>query len=148
MDVKALKTLPVEESLRYVVWYSHYVMFDENARKNGVIIVENMDKLGFWACFTLIPPKLSAKMDRLTIGVLPVKMKKFYITAAPSWMNILMAIMSPFMSKKMKSRMANMKDDYDGVMEALGGPEYTYENFGETKGGLLKDDEVSAKYFS
>jgi len=148
MDVKALKTLPVEESLRYVVWYSHYVMFDENARKNGVIIVENMDKLGFWACFTLIPPKLSAKMDRLTIGVLPVKMKKFYITEAASWMNILMAIMSPFMSKKMKSRMANMKDDYDGVMEALGGPEYTYENFGETKGGLLKDDEVSAKYFS
>jgi len=148
MDLQGLKSVPLEESLRYMVWYSHYVMFDTNARKNGVIMVENLDKIGFFAAFTLIPPKLSAKMDRLTIGVLPVKMKKIYITDAANWFNILLAMMSPFISKKMKSRMVNMKDDYGGIMEALGGAEYMYESFGKSKGGILKKDEVSAKYFS
>lgn len=148
MNLEALKKVPPEESVRYFVWYCHYVMFDEKARKNGIVIVENLDKLGFWAAFTIIPPKVGAKLDRLTIGVLPVKMKKFYFTEGPKWMNIIMAIMSPFMSKKMKSRMSNLNDDYEALTEALGGPEYMYENFGKSKGGLMKGDVVTEKYFA
>lgn len=148
MDIKKVKSLVPEDSLRYFVWYCHFLMFDERAQKNGVIFVENLDRCGFIQAMTLVPPKLSAKLDRLTIGVLPVKMKKFYMSENPRWMNIIMAIMSPFMSKKMKSRMVNVNDNYDIIIDAVGGKEYCFKDFGHLEGGLLKEDPVEIKYFS
>ena len=43
MDLKAIKSdgsVPLDDSLRYVVWLSHIMMLDTNAQKNGMIIVE------------------------------------------------------------------------------------------------------------
>ena len=100
-----IKSLDPNEHLRYVVWFAHLVMFDEHARKNGAIIVEDLAHIGFWTLATLLPHDLSAKMDRLTIGILPVKMKGIYVFGAAGWMNLLMTLMKPFMSKKMRERM-------------------------------------------
>ena len=147
MDTKAMPTFPVEESLRYMVWYSHYVMFHPNAQKNGVIVVENIDKLGFFEAFTIISPKLGAQIDRLTIGVLPVKIKKFYLMETSRWIKCLMAVISPFMSKKMKSRIVVAKDWSVVVEEAVGGKESIPKGFGPLDGSL-EMDPVESKYFS
>lgn len=66
---------------------------------------ESIGKLGFFAMLTMFPAKLGAKLDRLTIGVLPIKMKALLILDAPRWMSMLMGLFSLFMSKKMKQRM-------------------------------------------
>lgn len=144
LDPKAIKEQPEVESMRLVVWYSHFVMFDENAQKNGIVMIENMAKMGFFVLMTLIPPKLSAKMDRLTIGVLPVKFKKIYILECSTWVHIIMAIMRPFISKKMRSRIATIGEkDYDKMADELGGLEYVMEGFGKCE-GTYTDNPLSA----
>lgn len=104
MDQKKMKELPAQEHLRYMVWYSHLVMFDHEAQDNGVNFIQDLNKIGFWNAMTLIPLDLSAKMDRLTMGVLPVKMKAIYCFGCARWVKIMMALMKPFLSKKMNKR--------------------------------------------
>merc|ERR1712238_614541 len=65
---------------------------------------EDLNKIGFWSTMTLIPVDLSAKMDRLAIGVLPVKMKAIYMFGAARWLHVMMGLMKPFLSKKMRER--------------------------------------------
>ena len=105
MDRDAIKALDSKDHLRYIVWFAHLVMFDEKARNNGALIVEDMGHIGFWKMATLLPHDLSVKMDRLTIGILPVKMKAIYVFGAATWMTMLMTFMKPFMGKKMRDRM-------------------------------------------
>lgn len=121
MDQKGIKECDPMDQLRYIVWYSHLVMFDLNAQDKGVILMEDLDKIGFWNTMTLIPMELSAKMDRLTIGVLPVKMKGIYMLGCARWIHLMMALMKPFLSKKMRSRLIviNETDDRQEFMDGI-----------------------------
>jgi len=105
MDKDKIKATDSQEHLRYMVWYSHLIMFDKNAQDHGVILIEDFNKIGFWNVMTLLPLDVSAKMDRLTIGVLPVKMKAIYMFGAARWLNLMLGLMKPFLSKKMRERM-------------------------------------------
>lgn len=105
LDKAEIKKLSPSEHLRYVVWFSHLVMLDKNAQDNGAMIIEDLGMIGFWKMATLVPTELGAKMDRLTIGILPVKMKKIYIFGAARWMHLLMGFLKPFLGKKMRERM-------------------------------------------
>ena len=113
MDTDLIKSTDPNEQLRYVVWWTHLVMFDANAQDNGIILLEDLDKIGFWAGMTLIPMELSTKMDRLTIGVLPTKMKAIYMFGCSGWINLMMTLMKPFLSKKMRDRLIVVADDED-----------------------------------
>jgi hypothetical protein len=146
MDQKAMKSLPVNDHLRYMVFFSHLIMFNPAAQDNGVLLLEELDKIGFWNCMTLIPMELSAKMDRLTIGVLPVKMKGIYMFGSPRWMNLMMGLMKPFLSKKMKERIISVPTDVEGSRQKfcddlLGGQKYIPDNgFVGLKGDIPQDD--------
>ena len=74
IDLAGAKTTPVEVTFRMFVWYSHAVMYNPNSQEHGMCFCEAMGKLSFWTMMTMVPMKLSAKLDRLTIGTLPVKM--------------------------------------------------------------------------
>lgn len=104
IDKKELKKLSNSAHLRYVVWFTHVVMLDKRAQDNGAMIVEDMGQMGFFQMATLVPSDLSAKMDRLTVGIVPVRMKAIYIFGAARWMSLLIGFMKPFMSKKMAAR--------------------------------------------
>lgn len=146
MDQKALKTLPAQEHLRYIVWYSHLVMFDKDAQENGVVFVQDMDKIGFWNAMTLIPLDLSAKMDRLTIGVLPVKMKMIYCFGCARWINVMMTLMKPFMSKKMRERFIvvteTMAPDRQKYCDEKFGRENIPDGFIQLQGGTPHNEMV------
>merc|ERR1712238_342851 len=105
MEQSNIKEIDSQEHLRYVVWFSHLLMFDKNAQDHGVVLMEDLNKIGFWNCMTLIPMDVGAKMDRLTIGVLPVKMKAIYMFGAARWTQLMIGLMKPFLSKKMRERM-------------------------------------------
>ena len=121
LDLPKIKATPVEDSLRSFVWFAHAVMYDKKAQENGMCFAEAIgQKLGFWAMMTLIPMKLSVKLDRLTIGVLPIKMKLLIILDAPNWMTILMKVFGVFLSKKMKQRIVVVKKDFHLVGESFG----------------------------
>merc|ERR1712008_542911 len=103
------------------VWYAHFVMYNENAQNNGMVFIESM---------TLVPMKLGVKLDRLTIGILPIKMKSLYILQSPRWMEIFSKVMGLFMSKKMK--------ECSGI-EDIVGKECIPQPFGELEGALSLD---------
>eukprot|EP00320_Phaeocystis_rex_P000568 CAMPEP_0119072188 /NCGR_PEP_ID=MMETSP1178-20130426/58200_1 /TAXON_ID=33656 /ORGANISM="unid sp, Strain CCMP2000" /LENGTH=311 /DNA_ID=CAMNT_0007054175 /DNA_START=152 /DNA_END=1087 /DNA_ORIENTATION=- len=109
IDLVAVKTTPVEATFRYMVWFAHAVMYNENAMEHGMAFCECVGSMGFWTMMTMFPMKLSAKLDRLTIGTLPVKMKCLMILDPPKWMALMMSIMGAFMSAKMKKRMVLLK---------------------------------------
>lgn len=145
IDVEKIKKeLPPEESLRAFVWFAHYVMYDENAQENGLVFVENLNYMGMIRMMTMIPMKLSTKLDRLTIGVLPVKMNALYMLETPRWVNMFMRFMGMFMSKKMKERIVSLKE-WDKLEETLG-KECIPKGFGKLEGSL-EVDPVKEKYF-
>ena len=93
--------------------------------------------LGFWKSMTLVPMKLSVKLDRFTIGVMPVKMKAIAIIDAPRWMGMLMKVFSVFMSKKMMKRMVILKEW--GKIAEITGQACIPAGFGECGGTFTKD---------
>jgi len=109
----------VTESFRACVYFAHQVMYDANAQSNGMVFVENVNKIGFVDALTLRPMKLSTKVDRLAIGVLPIRMVACYILDMPKWMNVFMKLMGVFMSSKMKNRIHNV-DDRSTLKNLLG----------------------------
>ena len=146
IDENAIKSsVTPTDSLRAFVWYAHYVMYDKNAQEKGLIFIESVAKVGFIRSMTLIPMKVGAKLDRLTIGVLPIKMNALYMLETPKWIDIFMKIINLFMSKKMKERMIILKD-WNKVEEIVG-KECIPKPFGPLEGSLAVDP-VDAKYFS
>ena len=144
---KIKKEISPKDSLRAMVWYVHYVMYDSSAQRNGIMFFENVTtKLGFIQMCTMMPMKLSTKLDRLTIGALPIKMKKMYIFDVPTWMDLLMKFMGMFMSKKMQSRIVVSKDM--SIIEPLVGADAIPKRFGNLDCGKLEIDPVEAKYFN
>ena len=141
LNKEQIKKLSPSEHLRYVVWFSHLVMLDKNAQDNGAMIFEDLGMIGFWKMATLVPTELGAKMDRLTIGILPVKMKKIYVFGAARWMSLLMLIMKPFMGKKMRERMVilpkktNLQTFCDDLVTRKNIP----EGFSSLEGGHARD---------
>lgn len=146
IDKVAIKTtLPLTESLRCFVWYAHYVMFNENAQNNGLVFVEAIGKLGFVESMTLVPMKLGVKIDRLTIGILPIKLNKCYILEPAAWMDMIRSLMGMFMSKKMKERIIVLKEFTE--IEEITGRDCIPKKFGGLE-GPMEVDLVDAKYFS
>ncbi len=145
LDTAALKAVPVEDSLRCFVWFAHTAMYDPKAQLNGMSLVEAIGGLGFWTMMTLVPMKLGVKLDKLTIGVLPIRIKLILVLDAPTWMSVLMKIFGVFMSKKMKQRMQVHKKAWH-VVEEHHGRECIPAGFasGECNGTLTKDPVLEA----
>lgn len=144
IDHKAIKeTVSVEDSMRCFVWLAHAVVYDEKAQLNGLTFVENCASLSFWQTMTLAPMKLSVKLDKLTMGVIPVKMKLLLILDTPRWMNVLMKIFSLFMSKKLMKRMRTYKKEWEKVAEMVGA-ECIPKGFGGCAGTLTVDPVIDA----
>jgi hypothetical protein len=139
-DAAAVKASPVSIVFRAFVWYAHAIMYDTGAQQHGMVIVENLGSASFWSMMTMFPMELSTKLDRLTIGVLPVKMKLIMMTDPPRWMKMMMTIFGVFMSAKMKSRMVMFKkpDCWAAVREKFGA-EAIPPSFGECNGTCKTD---------
>ena len=68
MDMQKIKKeFKPEDHLRALVWYSHAPLYDENAQKNGLVFVENLNKIGIIEYFSFMPAKLSMKLDHVLV---------------------------------------------------------------------------------
>ena len=101
IDPKAIRDdVSLEDSLRCFVWLAHVAMYDPKAQANGMCILENMASTGFWASMTMVPMKLGVKLDRLTMGVIPCKMKLIVILDTPRWMGIFRNASGPSFERR------------------------------------------------
>lgn len=140
------KEFKPEDHLRAFVWYTHAVLYNKAAQTNGLVFIENVAKLGMVDSFTLIPAKLATKLDRLTIGVLPIKMQCMYMFESPMWVNVLMKIVGVFMSKKMKERMVFLKSWDESETDRIGGLGAIPKGFGKVA-GTLEESVIEKLYF-
>ena len=146
MDMtKVKKDLSASESLRLFVWFAHFCMLDRQAQEHGMVLCENLNHAGFWSSLTLIPPQLGMKIDRLTVGTLPIKMKKVYIVQSPKWATRMMAMMKPFMSAKVKARIVTM--EIPAMLEDELGLDCIPTDFSGCQGKMAMD-LVQTKYFA
>ena len=114
LDFKHIKqNVPREDTLRYFVWLSHLTLFDAGSQEHGFVLVEGVGHKGMIEMMTCVSMDVGTKLDRLTIGILPIKMEACILFNNPTWVHILMALMSPFLSKKMRKRIKSLKNKQD-----------------------------------
>lgn len=148
LNLKAIKEeLEIKDSLRLFVWFSHIMVMDPSCQENGMILVESLAKKGMWESMTMVPMDLGAQLDRLTIGSLPLKMKKLYMFYGARWIHFFLALIKPFMSQKMRSRMIIIPDADDPIklITEEFGKECIPKDFANLN-GLAKKDLIFGKY--
>jgi len=150
LDLKAIKKSGHHasgETLRYIVWLCHVAMFDEKGQEKGMVIVESIGHAGTMESLTIIPRDLSSKLDHLTIGVLPVRLNKFYITKYQRWLSVMVGLMKPFLSKKMRQRivMIPLRTNTQKFFDDLVGQDAIPVGFGGLE-GKAENDIVFGKY--
>ena len=90
---------------------------------------------------TAVSMDVGTKLDRLTIGILPIKMEACYLFNNPAWMRIMMALMAPFLGKKMRKRIKtlNKKTDPQEFFEENLGKECIPTGINLLNGTIEKD---------
>lgn len=143
VDLVEVKKFPSDESLRLFVWFSHFLMFDSRAQEHGCVFVQNMGKIPFWNGMTqLVTPRLAQKVQSLTVGVMPIRMKQIYACESPKWTQVLLGMMKPFLSQVVKDRIVCIENPK--VLEDILGQDCIPSNFIGVDGKMEKDDVFSA----
>lgn len=133
MDWDSLRMgrVPGRAILRYIAWLSHACLLDSSAQDNGMLIVEDANRLGLWTLLRAMPPQIQRQNHQLTWGVLPLKTKCVYVLRPGSGLHALMVASKPFVSAKMRRRIVVLRDEADirsHVVEGVGGVEYVPEH--------------------
>lgn len=142
IDMDAVKhTVTPTASIRFVVWMTHLIVLDPVAQEHGCYLMQALGNTGFLKTMTMVPMELGTQLDRLTIGVLPIRMKCIYMWNHLRWLSFLMGIMKPFMSKKMRQRMVLISKDENPqkVMDEVVGRDCIPVGFGGLEGTVEKD---------
>mmetsp|Transcript_48297 Transcript_48297/g.56457 ORF Transcript_48297/g.56457 Transcript_48297/m.56457 type:complete len:378 (-) Transcript_48297:224-1357(-) len=102
-------------SLIRTVWYAiHVALEDENAQKEGmVIVVKCCDSLRQWSV------KTSKEMAGNMQGALPFRLGCFQICHPPSFINIVLNIVRLLTPKKLRNRIKKHKGTHEEVLESL-----------------------------
>ena len=139
IDIKAVKRFDHDITIKYFVWICHYMLFQDF---EDVILMENLEGLNMIETFTMVPPDIGAKMDRFTIGVLPIRLKNVYLIHNPRWMAIILALMKPFLSKKMRRRMIslNKKENLEDFFSKTVGADAVPTGFCGVEGRVESDE--------
>ena len=145
VDAEAVQELKPVDSLRLFCWFAHYVLLDRHAQQYGMVLVQNLGKKHLLKQMALMPPKLMLKIDRLTIGTMPVKTKQLYIVRSPQWAKLVMGLAQPFLSQKLRQRIVTLPESK--TLEELLGADCIPQEFPGCE-GKLERDVVWATYFA
>lgn len=142
IDVPSIKsTVSNSESLRYMVWLSHVSMLDKKAQENGLVMMQSMGHRGMIEMFTMLSMDLGTQMDRFTMGVVPLKMKSLYMFNHNLWLTVMMGMMKPFLSKKIRERFVTVPKNADlqAVLDEAVGSDCIPLGFASLPGAVERD---------
>eukprot|EP00542_Grammatophora_oceanica_P004883 CAMPEP_0194056546 /NCGR_PEP_ID=MMETSP0009_2-20130614/60515_1 /TAXON_ID=210454 /ORGANISM="Grammatophora oceanica, Strain CCMP 410" /LENGTH=242 /DNA_ID=CAMNT_0038705957 /DNA_START=102 /DNA_END=830 /DNA_ORIENTATION=- len=143
MQVLRREVSPVDTE-RAMVWLTHIAMLDKKAQQNGMVVACNMDRAGFWEASTIIPPPLALKLDRFTLGTIPIKTHGIYVINASGWVHVALGVLKPFLSPKMRDRV-QVLDNASGFLEAVLGANNIPKDF-RACGGTLEKDLIATNF--
>jgi hypothetical protein len=141
LDLTGIRQHVTQDSLRYTVWQCHLVMFDKRAQDNGLVVVQAMGFKGMIETFTMVPMDLGTKLDRLTIGVLPLKVKSIIMFNHRRWLSIVMTLLRPLLGKKMRQRITIVPKNQEpqAVLDEAVGRDSIPVGFGGLNGNVEED---------
>lgn len=141
-------TISIKDSLRCIVYTAHVMLFDKQAQENGMVFVQSMGYKGMMESINELPGDVMAKkLDKFTMGTLPIKLKSIYILNAKGWVRQILALMKPFLAQKLRDRIVmlddkntrknlmNDKNPLEFLKDDLLGPACIPEGFGCFGGG-------------
>lgn len=137
--------IPYDDTLRYFTYLSHAFMFDAGAQEHGMVCVDQMGNKSVIDYLTMIPMDLGAKLDRISVGILPVKMKKMYMYNCARWMWIIAGLMAPFASPKMRKRVCFLRGNPQKRFAQDLGPECIPKKMLGVKG--MAETDILAQLF-
>lgn len=63
------KDIPHDDTLRYFVWISHFMMFDKSVQDQGMMLVEAIGNIGLIETMTVLPMDLGTSITRSKIYI-------------------------------------------------------------------------------
>ena len=148
--------IPCDDALRMWAWILHFMLLDANNQHHGsALVVATGKRLGFLESFTCMPLELQAKIDKLTIGTLPIRVQQLHFYNNPTWARFLVALFRPFMSAKMTKRITmipNHDNPATASHSALGGPAFVPSSSAPSASfmpdlkGTLQEDFLARKF--
>lgn len=128
----------MQDLLRFSVWYMSRLMRDEETQVNGVVIIENLRNYPMMALNRMQgagPTGVKASFEWLSAS--PLRLRGIYAIHQPWYVGAMLAMARPFMSKKMRDRVALFGDDTAAMLGAAGLlPEQVPPEYGGTLGGF------------
>jgi len=129
-SVEGLKELTAADSLQFFVWFAHYLIFRPQVQHHGVVIVINLAQVNLATFLSMLPPNLTRKLEHFTIDVLPIQTKQMYVTGSPTWCNLFMSVIKPFITEEMRRRVVTLETP--AGLEKVLGIDCIPEGFGRT----------------
>jgi len=109
------------DMLRFSVFLMMRLMQDPDTQINGVIMLENLDNYPMFAGMRLQGAgfgNMKASFEWLKAS--PMKLKGIYGFKQPFYLPAMMAMVKPFMSRKLRSRVALYGDNAEDMLTAAG----------------------------
>jgi hypothetical protein len=109
------------DMLRFSVFYMSVIMRDEETQVNGVVIVENLENYPLTALSRMSGTSFSgikACFDWMHMS--PLRLRVIYACKQPWYVGVMLKMVTPFMSKKLKERVYLFGDDVGAMLVAAG----------------------------
>jgi len=122
------------DMLRFSVFLMMRLMKDKETQINGVIIVENLRNYPMTAGMRLKGASYGGmKANFQWLSASPMKLKGIYGCFQPFYIPAMLALVRPFMSRKLRDRVALFGSDTDAMIKAAGlRPEQVPVEYGGT----------------
>jgi len=127
-----------ETLMRAVTWLIHAAIYDANSQLNGMALLYNVNCIGFGEALSLMPISTVLKLESLTVGVVPVRVRSFVILDSPPWVSAILRVFSAMVSKKVRKRIVTLKKDWGVPAERFGVGAIPYSFGGGRCGGTFK----------
>ena len=148
VDFKALRSFEHGELRRFLVWFAHVVMFNENAQQYGIVFVNNMSHISFMDFMTMLPLELGIKIDEFMICVVPLNTKLVLFLERPPWADFGFGILRVFLKKELRRRvlMVDHTKQQETIEDVLGGGEHIIAGFDGLKG--VPGNDILKEYYN
>lgn len=143
-SVEGLKELTAQDSLRFFVWFAHYLIFRPQVQHHGVAIVINLAQVDLATFLLMLPPNLTRKLEQFTINVLPIQTQQMYTISSPTWYNVFMGMIKPFITEEMRRRMVAFGSPTE--LNDVLGIDCIPEGFGRTVKEIEREDAIRDQF--
>mmetsp|Transcript_76716 Transcript_76716/g.152084 ORF Transcript_76716/g.152084 Transcript_76716/m.152084 type:complete len:275 (-) Transcript_76716:209-1033(-) len=115
------KSYTMRDMLRYSVFYMTLLLQDEETQVNGAIILEDLHDYPIFALNSMKgmgPSGMKASFDWL--GAAPLRLRGLYVCRQPWYVGMMLTLVKPFMSKKLRERTHLYGQDTAAMLAAAG----------------------------